>query len=58
MTKEKPEFYTDKHKRFLDTLRDSGKTNMFGARPYLKKAFPELDDKQAAAVVTYWMASF
>jgi hypothetical protein len=59
MTKiDKPEFVTDKHLEFLDELRESGDVNMFGARPYLQSAFPELKGEQAAKVLTYWMKSF
>ena len=35
---------------FLEKLRDSGVTNMYGATPYLQKQFPELrhDFKRAS----------
>jgi hypothetical protein len=49
---------TDEHLEFLDELRESGDTNMFGARPYVQRAFPELKGEQAAKVLTYWMESF
>lgn len=42
---------------FLVELRDSGKTNMFGARPYLIKKFPELDQKTADHVLMTWFRS-
>jgi hypothetical protein len=54
----RPEFATDEHLAFLDDLRESGTTNMFGARPYLMAEFPDLSSKEAAAVVVYWMKSF
>lgn len=44
--------------RYLDNLRESGATNMFGARPWLMRAYPDLDEGQAAKVLTYWMATF
>ncbi len=44
--------------RFLDELRESGATNMFGARPYLMDAFSELTDKDAAKVLAEWMKTF
>jgi len=47
-----------KYYDYLDGLRESGITNMFGARPYLQKAFPELDQKAASAVLSKWMQEF
>ena len=32
---ERPAFVEDKHLTYLDKLRESGVTNMYGARPYL-----------------------
>lgn len=49
---------TQEHKDFLDNLRESGVTNMFGAAPYLQEEFPELDRKEAADIVGEWMRSF
>jgi hypothetical protein len=49
---------TQEHKEFLDELRDSGETNMFGARPYLMEEFPELTKQEASAIVSEWMNSF
>jgi hypothetical protein len=43
---------------YLDGLRESGVTNMFGARPYLEAAFPELDRKAAGSVLSLWMKTF
>ena len=42
---------------FLNDLRDSGVTNMFGAAPYLQKEFG-LDKKEARGVLANWMQSF
>ena len=42
---------------FLDRLRDSGRINMFGAAPYLEKAFG-LSKKEAREVLLQWMKSF
>lgn len=42
---------------FLDTLRDSGVTNMFGARPYLQETFG-FDRDTAAGWLTRWMESY
>ena len=55
---ERPAFVTDKHLEYLDALRESGVTNMFGARPYVKHAFKKLTDQQAGAVLVYWMKTF
>jgi hypothetical protein len=43
---------------YLDDLRESGATNMFGARPYLMDEFPELTKDQAGDVLSYWMSTF
>ena len=43
---------------FLDNLRESGVTNMFGAVPYLTNVFPKLSDNEAAKVLKEWMATF
>jgi hypothetical protein len=42
---------------YLDDLRDSGITNMYGAAPYLQRAF-DLSGKLARAVLTEWMHTF
>jgi len=42
---------------FLNDLRDSGVTNMFGAAPYLQKEFG-LDKREARQVLANWMQSF
>ena len=42
---------------FLNILRDSGATNMFGAVPYIKDEF-ELDSKEAKRLLMLWMANF
>ena len=43
--------------RFLDSLRDSGQTNMFGAGQYLETYF-DLDKREAREILTAWMKSF
>lgn len=43
---------------YLDELRESGETNMFGAVPYLMKEFPELTEKEAKNILLAWMESF
>jgi hypothetical protein len=54
---ERPAIVTDEHLEYLDELRESGETNMFGARPYLINEFG-LDKQEAASVLSYWMSSF
>jgi len=40
---------------FLNRLRESGTTNMFGAAPYLEFEF-ELTNREARKIVSDWMA--
>lgn len=42
---------------YLEALRDSGVTNMFGAAPYLVSEFG-LDKHEARMVLSRWMKSF
>lgn len=42
---------------YLELLRDSGVTNMFGAGPYLEAAFG-LSKKEARGVLSSWMESY
>jgi len=57
-TIERPECVTQEHLSYLDELRESGETNMYGARPWLRDAFPQLTKEQAGDVLTYWMHTF
>lgn len=57
-TEVRPDYVTDKHLKYLDRLRESGRTNMFGARPYLMSAFPDLSKDEAGKVLGYWMNTF
>jgi len=45
------------YKLFLDKLRDSGETNMFGAVPYLIDEFG-LTKKEAINILSDWMDSY
>lgn len=54
----KPDFVTEEHLKYLDWLRESGQTNMFGATPYLIKKFNNLGRDKAEKVLFYWMKSF
>lgn len=42
---------------YLDNLRDSGVTNMFGAAPYLMSEFG-LQKKEADSFVLEWMDTY
>ena len=42
---------------YLDELRESGETNMFGARPYLMEEF-NLDREEAHKILSEWMRTF
>lgn len=44
--------------QFLNELRESGITNMFGAGPFLQDEFPELSKYEARAELSAWMKSF
>ena len=51
---------TDKEQEvleFLNILRDSGATNMFGATPYIKDEF-DLDSEESKRLLMLWMANF
>jgi len=43
---------------FLDELIDSGVTNMYGAIPYLMKAYSELTEGEASIILSEWMQTF
>jgi hypothetical protein len=43
--------------RYLDSLRESGRINMFGSAPYLAEAFG-LSKNEAREVLRQWMESF
>ena len=57
-TPTRPAVFQESHRSYLNDLRESGDTNMFGARPYLVDKFPDLSKTEAASVVTYWMKTF
>lgn len=54
----RPEFVKDEYLEYLDELRESGVTNMYGAGAYLRDFFDDLDRKMASEILTYWMKSF
>lgn len=61
----RPEQCTDEMLEYLDDLRESGDTNMFGAGRYLEAEFPELagggsfhSSDAAREILGYWMDTF
>lgn len=52
MTVDKNEMF-----EYLDTLRETGVTNMFGAAPYLQQAFG-LERREAKNILTEWMKTY
>jgi hypothetical protein len=53
-----PDFVKVEYLEYLDDLRESGETNMFGARPYLMREYPELSKQEASTVLAHWMQCF
>ena len=47
----------DTYFEFLDELRESGETNMFGAAPYLVGAFA-LSEHEARRTLVEWIMTF
>ncbi len=43
--------------QFLDSLRETGKINMFGAAPYLAEMY-DLSRSEARTIVKEWMESY
>lgn len=58
LASERPDFITEEHLEYLDELRESGATNMFGARPYVQRRFKKLKGDQAKDILLYWMRTF
>lgn len=48
---------TKEHKDYLDKLRESGNTNMYGASIYLVWEFG-LSKKEARNILSEWMSGF
>ena len=53
----RPRFVTDEHLVYLDELRESGDTNMYGAGEWLEDEFA-ISKQEARHILTYWMRSF
>ena len=54
---EKPEIVTEEHLDYLDDLRESGITNMFGAGGYMQREFG-VSREDANTILSYWMKTF
>ena len=48
---------TEEQREYLNELRKSGETNMFGASSYLEQEF-DLEKHEAREVLAVWMATF
>ena len=57
MSTPRPAIVTDEHLDYLNELRESGVTNMYGAGPYLVRAFV-ISQKESHEILQYWMKSF
>lgn len=53
----RPESVIEEHLSYLDELRESGVTNMYGAAAYLVREF-FLTRDEAGDVLSYWMKTF
>lgn len=53
----RPTIVTDEHLEYLDDLRESGVTNMFGAGQFLEANF-ELNSVDSRKILVYWMETF
>jgi hypothetical protein len=53
----RPTNVTTEHLEYLDDLRESGVTNMFGAGTYVEAAF-NVSGSEAKTILAYWMESF
>lgn len=53
----RPELVTDEQLSYLDMLRESGVTNMFGAGAYIEKEYG-LTRAEAKTILMYWMESY
>lgn len=47
----------ERYFKFLDRVRSSGATNMYGAAPYLEDAF-DLSRDEARRILMAWMRTF
>ena len=43
---------------FLEELRQSGVTNMFGALPYLEREFPDMDKRRLKKLLMFYFQNY
>jgi len=55
---ERPAIATAKHFSALESIRQSGICNMYGASEPLRQVFPDLTAKQSADILIYWMENY
>jgi len=53
----RPEGMTEEHFDYLDNLRESGRTNMFGAAAYLTDEM-SVPRRDARMYLSHWMETF
>lgn len=53
----RPNSVTDEHLIFLDDLRESGVTNMYGSGAYLEDYY-DLTKETSKEILLYWMETF
>jgi hypothetical protein len=53
----RPDFITDEMLNYLDDLRVSGETNMFGSGRYVCRSF-KVNSHTAKEIIMYWMKTF
>jgi len=56
-TANRPAIVREMHLVYLDKIRKSGATNMYGAGPYLERKF-FLSSDEAHEILAYWMNTF
>jgi len=55
--KTRPNIVTEEHLIYLDDLRESGETNIWGAPEYIEDDFG-VTRKEAQEITSYWMTTF
>ena len=48
---------TEEQKQYLDSLRDSGVTNMLATTPYIQKVF-KVSNKKAKIILVEWIKTY
>ncbi len=54
---ERADFIGEDHLLYLDDLRESGQTNMFGAPAYVEQEF-DVTEEESRVITQYWMDTF